>query len=357
MNATATRSGFLPDRTIHLHPIGRCNLACLHCYAASSPSVADLLPFDLLRRALPVLRAEGYAVLSLSGGEPLIYPDLPRLIEAARSEGFRVVAISNGYRVRPALDAVLTRLHGLAISFDGMAAVHNRVRGQAQAFDTAVAALAHLAAIGVPAAAAYTVSSESLADTPEFVEMAQGLGARVVQLRPLVLAGRATAAYAGAALGRADLIRVYLMGAALAEAYAGTMAVHTDLAPSAAIAADRGAHAGVLTGAGSASLSDLVNPLVITPDGRVKPLTFDFPDAFDLGRIEDVAGAQIARLKARASPALGRVIGAALDAAARCDDFIDWFAFCRDMARAQASALPGAPIDRAAEPSTPAGAR
>ena len=31
------RSGFLPDRIIHLHPTRLCNLACLHCYSESDP--------------------------------------------------------------------------------------------------------------------------------------------------------------------------------------------------------------------------------------------------------------------------------------------------------------------------------
>ena len=259
-------------------------------------------------------------------------------------------AISNGYRVRAAFDDVVRQLDGLAISFDGMATVHNRVRGQAHAFDAAVAALAHLRALGVPAAAAYTVSRESLPDTPEFVEMAHDLGARAVQLRPLVMAGRATESYADAALGPDDLIRLYLMGEALAHAYAGTMTVHTDLAHAQAIAASRPAYAAVLADEpGHSRLSDLVNPLVVTPDATLRPLTFDFPSAYDLGHLADADEAGLAPMRALAFRNLGQLIAAALDRAADSNEFIDWFAFCRDVARAQS---PGAAPAKGLVPAT-----
>jgi Fe-coproporphyrin III synthase len=37
------RSGFLPDRIVHLHPTRLCNLACLHCYSTSAPSFTEAL--------------------------------------------------------------------------------------------------------------------------------------------------------------------------------------------------------------------------------------------------------------------------------------------------------------------------
>ena len=72
-NDEMMRAGFLPDRIIHLHPTRLCNLACLHCYSESSPQLKTTLDPDLLIDALAVLRAEGYAAISLSGGEPLLY--------------------------------------------------------------------------------------------------------------------------------------------------------------------------------------------------------------------------------------------------------------------------------------------
>lgn len=322
------RSGFLPDRTIHLHPLARCNLACKHCYSWSGPEAKAMLPIETLGPALETLRAEGYEVLSLSGGEPMLYPELRELTALSRALGFRTVAITNGFRVNARFADLLDRFDGLAVSFDGMKEVHDRVRGNPRAFDMAVAALEYLQETGKPAAAAYTASRDSLGDIPDFVEMAARLGVRAVQIRPLVMAGRAAAAYSGPALTPADASRLWLIGQALAEAYRGRPAIHTDLAHSRAILADRAAWAPALEGGGT--LSDLVNPLVVTPEGRLRPFTYDFPERYDLGRIEDLAAGAPKR---RAASRLGGLVRAALADMEARDEFIDWFAHARDFAR------------------------
>ncbi|MEX2519112.1 MAG: radical SAM protein [Paracoccaceae bacterium] len=329
------RSGFLPDRTVHLHPLRRCNLACRHCYSLSSPQAADILPMEILAPALTTLRAEGYDVLSLSGGEPMLYPELVALIAHAKALGFRVVGITNGFRVNARFKDLVEGFDGLAVSFDGMGATHDHVRGNARSFEIGKAALSYLAETGKPAAAAFTASRESIGQIPEFVEMAVGLGVRAVQIRPLVMAGRAPLDYADPALSPAELGRLWLMGQALGAAYEGTAAIHVDLAHASAILNDSAAWRGLL-GGGARTLSDIVNPLVVTPDGALRPYTFDFPEAYDIGRVEDLIVAPAGSMMKRAS-SLRRLLAAIPDDLKRRDDFIDWFAYCRDFGRSFAA--------------------
>jgi len=144
----AGRSGFLPDRIIHLHPTRLCNLACLHCYSESDPRHRGGLDPALLGNALELLRGEGYAVVSLSGGEPLVYKPLRAVVERARALGFGVTMISNGLLATPRTEPVLALLDALAISFDGLADSHNALRGRPDAFQRACAALERLSAKG-----------------------------------------------------------------------------------------------------------------------------------------------------------------------------------------------------------------
>jgi Fe-coproporphyrin III synthase len=329
---SAARSGFLPDRTVHLHLLDRCNLACSHCYSASSPLKQTILPFAPLVEALPRLRAEGYQVISLSGGEPLLYPWLAELLAAAKAEGFRTTAISNGFRVTRHRRALVEALDRIAISFDGMGARHNRMRGHPLAWDRAIGALLYLAKIGKPAAAAFTVTAETLAEVPDFVDLCAGLGVRAVQLRPLVMAGRAREAAADQALSEADLARLWLMAKTLAEAWEGEVAVHVDLAPAEALAADAGAWDVALKGGADQLLSDAVNPLVITPEGTLRPYTYDFPEEFDLGRLQDLAPNRRVWITC-GLPRLRHLLARTLHAAALEEGFVDWFAFQRDQAR------------------------
>ena len=328
----AARSGFLPDRTVHLHPLDLCNLACSHCYSASSPLKRTILPLEPLLAALPRLRAEGYEVISLSGGEPLLYPWLGELLAAAKAEGFRTAAISNGFRVTARHRPVIEALDRIAISFDGLEARHNAMRGNGQAWARAVAGLRFLAEIGKPAAAAFTVTRDSLSEVPEFIEVCAELGVRAVQLRPLVMAGRAPEAAADQALSEADAARLWLMAQTLQLAWEGEVAVHVDLAPAEALAADRCAWTLALDGGAEQRLSDAVNPLVITPEGRLRPWTYDFPEEFDLGLLQDLAPARRVWISG-GLPRLRRLLARTLQAAGLEEGFLDWFAFQRDQAR------------------------
>ncbi|MEM7525679.1 MAG: radical SAM protein [Pseudomonadota bacterium] len=329
------RSGFLPDRTVHLHPLARCNLACRHCYSSSSPQASAVLSMEVLAPALETLRGEGYEVLSLSGGEPMLYPELGALTSHARALGFRVVAITNGFRVGLRFADLLCGFDGLAVSFDGLKPVHDDVRGNPRAFDVGLAALDYLKTIGKPAAAAYTVSQASLPDIPEFIELVADKGVRAVQLRPLVMAGRARSDYVGPALRPADMSRLWLIAEALSAGYDGRPAIHADLAHASAISADRSAWDPAFRG-GERLLSDLVNPLVITPTGALRPYTYDFPRRYDLGHVGALAARRVSAVR-QAFPKVADLLRRALDDVARRDEFVDWFAYCRDFgARAHA---------------------
>jgi MoaA/NifB/PqqE/SkfB family radical SAM enzyme len=259
------------------------------------------------------------------------------LLAVAKAEGFRTAAISNGFRVTARHRGVIEALDRIAISFDGLEARHNAMRGNAQAWARAVAGLRYLAEIGKPAAAAFTVTRESLSEVPEFIEMCAELGVRAVQLRPLVMAGRAPEAAAHLALSEADAARLWLLAQTLQLAWEGEVAVHVDLAPAEALAADRCAWDLALAGGAEQRLSDAVNPLVITPEGRLRPWTYDFPEEFDLGLLQDLAPARRVWISG-GLPRLRKLLARTLHAAGLEDGFLDWFAFQRDQARRPALA-------------------
>jgi hypothetical protein len=72
--------------------------------------------------------------------------------------------------------------------------------------------------------------------------------------------------------------------------------------------------------------------LVITPEGRLRPWTYDFPEAFDLGLLQDLAPDRRVWI-GLGLPRLRRHLAQSLQAAALEDGFLDWFAFQRDQAR------------------------
>jgi hypothetical protein len=140
------------------------------------------------------------------------------------------------------------------------------------------------------------------------------------------------------ALSEADVARLWLMAQTLELAWEGEIAVHVDLAPAEALAADNCAWTLALGGGLDQRLSDAVNPLVITPEGKLRPYTYDFPEEFDLGSLQDLAPARRVWI-ACGLPRLRHLLSRTLHAAALEDGFLDWFAFQRDQARRPAKLI------------------
>jgi pyruvate-formate lyase-activating enzyme len=333
------RSGFLPDRIIHVHPTRLCNLACLHCYSESDPRKTTALEAQPLGDALAVLRGEGYTAVSLSGGEPLMYRPLRTLVERARELDFRVTMITNGLLAVERLDPVLTLLDGIAISFDGLSASHNAMRGRADAFDRACTAVRRLAAMGRPAAAAISLTREAIPELPDLADHLVSLGARALQVRPVARAGRARSLLDTAFYSDTDRARLYLVVLALRQELPDDVHVHCDLAPAQGLWAQRDAYAGLLgrceiDGYASRPLADLVNPLVITETGSLKPIAYDFHHRFDVGSLVNLSPDSLRRYKQTQLSDLQALIGSALKSLEDHTELIDWFDYCARLSEA-----------------------
>jgi MoaA/NifB/PqqE/SkfB family radical SAM enzyme len=79
----------------HLIPIRRCNLACKYCNEFDDYSKP--IPLDTMRRRIDHLADLGTAIVTLSGGEPLLHPDLDAIISHMRYRGVIAGMITNGY--------------------------------------------------------------------------------------------------------------------------------------------------------------------------------------------------------------------------------------------------------------------
>ena len=331
---TDAPSGFLPGRIVHLHPTLACNLACAHCYSSSAPQQRGGIDAATWQRALPLLRAQGYTQVSLSGGEPLVYPALAELVAATQDAGLRVTMVSNGLLVGRRFGALLRRLDGVAISFDGLAARHDALRGRAKAFDHATRGLQWLADQGLPVAAAVSLTRDALPELPDLADHLVAHGARGMQVRPVARAGRAQCLDDNHFHSDADLLRLYLVVAALQQELAPDVRVHGDLVAARHLWQQRDAYAGLLAQcnapAGPRLLSDLVNPLVITEQGVVKPVAYDFDRRYDITTLHDLgdaglAVAALARYVSHGLPAFKRLVGEALAGLQQHTGVLDWF--------------------------------
>ena len=77
----------------------RCNLACAYCNEYDT--VSSPVPLPLMRGRIGHLARLGTALVTISGGEPLMHPELDEIIAAIRGAGMAATLISNGYYLSP----------------------------------------------------------------------------------------------------------------------------------------------------------------------------------------------------------------------------------------------------------------
>src|SRR6202789_1390878 len=84
---------------VHIIPMRRCNLACTYCNEFDDFS--DPVPLDEMKRRIDKLASLGTAIVTISGGEPLLHPDLDEVIRHIRKRGMIAGLITNGYLLVP----------------------------------------------------------------------------------------------------------------------------------------------------------------------------------------------------------------------------------------------------------------
>jgi MoaA/NifB/PqqE/SkfB family radical SAM enzyme len=330
------RSGFLPDRIIHLHPTRQCNLACLHCYSESDPRQTAALSPAVIGDALAVLRDEGYALVSLSGGEPLVYKPVEEVIDRAHALGYRVTMITNGLLVNERTMPLVAKLDGIAVSFDGLADTHNEVRRRHDAFARASAAIERLAAAGRPAAAAISLSRDAIVELPDLVDHLMERGARAFQVRPVARAGRGRGLAESMFHSPTDLARLYLVVLALRREVP-EIRLHCDVAPAQGLWQQRDDYAGLLGSCENRPyedrpLADLVNPLVLTETGTLKPIAYDFAGRFDVTSVDVLSVEHLRQYKRDRIASLQELVGHAMVGLKDRSDLVDWFDYCTRLA-------------------------
>src|SRR5436305_11252367 len=79
----------------HIIPMRRCNLACTYCNEFDDFSKP--VPVEEMYRRIDKLGSLGTAVVTISGGEPLMHPELDDVIRRIRANGIVAGLITNGY--------------------------------------------------------------------------------------------------------------------------------------------------------------------------------------------------------------------------------------------------------------------
>ena len=302
---------------MHVHPTLRCNLACHHCYSESGPARQETLALSVIDRVLADARDLGYDVLSLSGGEPLLYRAMPELVGRARNLGYRVQIVTNGFLVpRAVREGWFEGVTTIAVSIDGYGSRHDTMRRHPGAWTAVLRALDALAERQSSLGLNFTLTPDSIDDLPEVVGLAVERKVDLLQLHVLEAAGRGVLLpHDGATM--AHRMRSFAAAALVCAEVRDRLYVQCDLTPGYAVALPP-IHSEPLDGDDIARFADLVPVLVLDADGDVRPLSYAMPANWSMGnatqrRMRDIAtdfwddrdgAARLARLWGRMSDML-----------------------------------------------------
>jgi len=173
----------------------RCNLNCLHCHQDSSPtpSYPELTPSQAFK-VIDNMSDAGVAILTFSGGEPLLRRDLYDAIKRANDNGMLCTIASNGTLITPKVAEKLAKagIKRVEIGLDGARAeTHDFLRDKLGCFEATIEGIRNCATVGFDElATTMTLHSKNINELEETMDLAEKLGATRFYLNRLIPAGR-----------------------------------------------------------------------------------------------------------------------------------------------------------------------
>lgn len=126
-----------------LEPTHRCNLSCAGC--GRIREYAETLDRELsVAECLDAVDQCPAPIVTVTGGEPLIYPDLPELLTGILRRGRHVQLCTNGIFLVERLQTIPRHPNvTINVHLDGLAPTHDRIIGFSGGFDRAWGGITH----------------------------------------------------------------------------------------------------------------------------------------------------------------------------------------------------------------------
>jgi hopanoid biosynthesis associated radical SAM protein HpnH len=148
-----------------LEPTHQCNLSCAGC--GRIQEYRDTLGQSMtLEECLDAVTECGAPVVTLTGGEPLIYPPIFELVQELVHRQKHIYLCTNSILLEKSLERLpVTPRLTLSVHLDGLASLHDRILGRPGLFNTAIKAIKAAKAMGFRVCTNTTIYKET--DTRE----------------------------------------------------------------------------------------------------------------------------------------------------------------------------------------------
>jgi radical SAM protein with 4Fe4S-binding SPASM domain len=171
----------------------KCDLSCRHCGSRAGHAREGELTTAQCLDLVEQMARLGIKEVTLIGGEAYLRPDWLEIIQAIRRHGMDCTMTTGGRGITPerAEQAAAAGLMSVSVSIEATEAVHDRLRALNGSYRAALAALAHLRAVGIPVSVNTQINRWTWQDLPALLEVLIAQRAHAWQLALTVPMGRA----------------------------------------------------------------------------------------------------------------------------------------------------------------------
>lgn len=215
----------------------------------------------------------GYKNLSISGGEPLLYPHLKEILLAAKELGMPASLITNGSFSKSRYNDLKGLIYTIGVSIDGEQTLHNSIRKNEKSFDRVNGFLDFARDLFPSVGVSFTLTDQSWDQLPALLEYAESKSVDIFQIYPLEKNGRARTSECS--LSNETLMRAYLIFRIFNSN--STIDIHFNCLSKATL--DSMALSSKYSGQGMAETIDLV---VLNELGELLPYTYGMNPAFKI---------------------------------------------------------------------------
>jgi Y-X(10)_GDL-associated radical SAM protein len=170
-----------------------CDLKCLHCGSRAGHKRPRELSTAECLEVVEALAQLGTREVSLIGGEAYLRRDWIEIIRAIRSHNLYCAVQTGGRNLTPERldEAVDAGLNGLGVSLDGLAPLHDRLRGVPGSFARALDTLHRAREAGLSISVNTQIGADTMPDLPELMDTIIKTGAKHWQIQITVAMGNA----------------------------------------------------------------------------------------------------------------------------------------------------------------------
>jgi Y-X(10)_GDL-associated radical SAM protein len=170
-----------------------CDLKCAHCGSRAGLRRPNELSTAECIEIIESLARLGTREVTIIGGEAYLRNDWLELIRAIRGHGMRCTMQTGGRNLHEARlsAAAEAGLNGIGVSVDGLAPLHDELRGVLGSFDKAIAAIKAARSLGMAVGCNTQIGAKTMPDLPDLMEVLIDAGASHWQIQLTVAMGNA----------------------------------------------------------------------------------------------------------------------------------------------------------------------